>query len=397
VADDTNTTEVGIDPSEKAAPGGPALVTGALGPATRVTQVLNNAVCSAQAGGKPIAAGPVSLQGGRIHAFFNASGWSGSGSQALAAALTIGASSASYARVFDNPAQTHLALIRRRTSFGYLQPNSSAPATITAGTAMVTDSNDRASLTVLEMGSPAVWQAVENDIGSPDSSSQYTSTTFSSRGGYLLLCASATGYSTGGQAITGMNLSLDGTPCGTIQIFANQKNWHLAMVPADFLLTSVPSGNHTLVATPAGGTTIDANDVYALTIFEVMAPPTVLNVTQVMANATAATQSGGKTVGNGGFSSYGGTLIITAAASAYAGASAAMLGMSIQIDGATMGSMQGYANLGQVHLGLPGNDLVVNGIRAGKHTVSLVAAAGTVTDYNDRCSVTIIEVATTWP
>ena len=79
--------------------------------------------------------------------------------------------------------------------------------------------------------------------------SQYTSTTFRSRGGYLLLCASATGYSTGGQAMTGMNVSLDGTPYGTIEIFANRKNWHLAFVPADFLLTSIPSGVHLL---PAG-------------------------------------------------------------------------------------------------------------------------------------------------
>ncbi|WP_189887606.1 hypothetical protein [Streptomyces xantholiticus] len=288
-------------------------------------------------------------------------------------------------------------MTRQRVLLGNLPPNPSAEAKITAGSATVTDGNDRASLTVLELGSPAVWRMVAAKADKPDSASQYTSISFSSRGGYLLVCASATGCSISPQAMTGMNLSIDGTRYGTIEIFANNNGWHLAFVPADFLIDRIPPGQHTLVATPAAGTTIDNNDAYAISIFEVMAPPTVLNVTGALANATATGQSGGSVVASGSFSSYGGTLIITAAASAYSSIGAAMLGMTVQVDGRSVGTMQAIANPAAVHLGLTGNDLVATGINAGNHTVSLVAKDGTVTDFNDRCSVTIIEVATTWP
>ncbi|MFJ1654642.1 hypothetical protein ACIOC2_25390 [Streptomyces sp. NPDC088337] len=395
---DAHTADAGIDPLEKAAPDGSAPVTGTLGPATRVTQVMNNVACTYQNGGQPIATGSLNVQGGKIYAFFTASGWSRSGDTGLQANLRIGESSPFTARVFANPDLTHLAMIRQRVFLDNLRPDPSASAKITAGKETVTDTNDHVSLTVFELGSPAVWRRVCRKVGPPDSSSQYVSTSFRSRGGYLLVCASATGFSTSAQAMTGMVLCIDETCHGTIQIFANKKNWHLAFVPADFLIKNIPPGDHTLVATPADGTTIDSNDAYAITIFEVMAPPTVLNVTEVLANAPAAGQTGGKRVASGGFSSYGGTLVITSAASAYSHDGAAKLGMTIQVDSQEVGSMQAFANPQGLHLGLPGNDLVVTGINAGKHTVSLEADAGTATDSNDRCSVTIIEVATsTWP
>ncbi|MFJ8346020.1 hypothetical protein ACIQ9J_06540 [Streptomyces sp. NPDC094153] len=399
MGDDAHISGVGTDyPLEKAAPGGSALATGALGPVTRVTQVMNNVACTYQNGGQPIATGSVNVQGGKVYAFFTASGWNRSGDTGLQANLAIGGSSSFSARIFANPDLTHLTMIRQRVLLGNLRPDPSASAKITAGKATVTDTNDHVSLTVLELGSPAVWRMACRKVGPPDSLSQYGSTSFRSRGGYLLVCASATGFSTSGQAMTGMDLSIDDTCHGTIQIFANKKNWHLAFVPADFLIKSIPSGDHTLVATPAAGTTIDSNDAYAITVFEVMAPPTVLNVTEVLANAPAAGQTGGEWVASGAFSSYGGTLIITSAASAYSHSDAAKLGMTIQVDSQDVGSMQAFANPKGVHLGLPGNDLVVTGINAGKRTVSLVADAGTATDANDRCSVTIIEVATTtWP
>ncbi|MEU6593826.1 hypothetical protein ABZ923_32215 [Streptomyces sp. NPDC046881] len=303
------------------------------------------------------------------NAFFTASGWNRSGDTGLQANLTIGGSAPFTTRIFANPGLTHLAMLRQRLLLGNLQPDPAASAKITAGKATVTDGNDHVCLTVLELGAPAVWRRVCRKVGPPSSPSQYVSTSFRSRGGYLLVCASATGFSTSGQAMTGMDLCIDDTCHGTIQIFANNKNWHLAFVPADFLIKSIPAGDHSLVATPAAGTTIDSNDAYAITIFEVMAPPTVLNVTQVLANAPAARQTGGEWVASGGFSSYGGTLIITSAASAYSHDDEAKLGMTIQVESQDVGSMQAFANPKGVHLGLPGNDLVVTGINAGKRTV----------------------------
>jgi hypothetical protein len=369
---------------------------GALGPAVTVTQLASNAACLAQTGGRPVFSGKVAVRGGRVYAFYSASGWSASGSTALAASLTV-ATEVSSVLGYANPKNSHQALTRQRVALGHLAPGPATPVTLTAAGSTTTDTSDRVSLTVVELGLPASWRQLTGSSGSASfPPSSYVTLPFTAHGGNLMISGSGTGFSTNDATMTGMTLAIDGASIGNIQLFANQANWHLPFVPADFLVSAIAPGAHTFTATPMSGTRIDGNDFYSVSIIEILAPPAVLNVTPALVNASASTQPGGQQVCSGSFSSSGGTLVVCASASGYT-AAVGSLGMSIQVDGKPQGSLGMYANAAATHLCLVGNDLVVTGIPAGNHAVSLVAASGTVTDYNDRCSITVIEVATSWP
>jgi hypothetical protein len=91
------------------------------------------------------------------------------------------------------------------------------------------------------------------------------------------------------------------------------------------------------------------------------------------------------------FSSGGGTLIIIFSGSGFAGG-ASVIGMSLQIDGTTVGTVRSFTNELNSHKAFTTNILVRSGIAAGNHTIRLVALTGTSTDVNDFFNVTVLEM-----
>lgn len=111
---------------------------------------------------------------------------------------------------------------------------------------------------------------------------------------------------------------------------------------------------------------------------------------------TALTLSGGT---NGAlpktaqFQSHEGTtLLILASGSGYAGNTVKTIGMDVQIDGKSYGEARVVTNEANSHKAFVGNPLVVAGVKAGSHTLTLAALANTITDLNDYFSVTILEL-----
>jgi hypothetical protein len=65
--------------------------------------------------------------------------------------------------------------------------------------------------------------------------------------------------------------------------------------------------------------------------------------------------------------------------------------VDIAVDNTVRGSMLGYSNEAASHKALVGNHLVVTGLPAGTHTVSLKLVSGN-SDTNDYSQVTVLEL-----
>ena len=64
----------------------------------------------------------------------------------------------------------------------------------------------------------------------------------------------------------GIAIQLDGQAIGTAQIFSNGSATHRAVVPG-YILIQLGEGQHTLILSPAAGTTVsDLNDFYTAVI-----------------------------------------------------------------------------------------------------------------------------------
>jgi hypothetical protein len=370
---------------------------GELGPATTVTQLWANAACSRPGADGVFMSGTAnSVAGGLLFGFWSVSAWTTTDNMLLQTALLAGSYPQQETDLLANPSKTHLALPRRRVVLGSYPPGPVPIKAKVLNDETTTDGSDRISLTLVELGSPPIWQLIGSYYGKPViDHSAYWSQPITTRGSDLLVCVSATGY-THGTGMLGANLSVDDEQIASLSIYANSSQMHMAMVPADYLIPGLGAGAHMLELAPAAGTVIDDTDFSGVMVFELLAPQSVARVTAPFTCDPARPQAGGGVAASGLFASSGGTLIVTAAASAYAGSDATLLSMSVRIDGTDYGSMQILANYASVHLCLVGDDLIVTGLPAGLHTVQLVAAAGTVTDGFDRCSVTVIEVPTTW-
>lgn len=381
-------------PIERISAGAPA---GVIGPWTVVTPVLSDVQCNSQQGGELMAQGSVSppASGTDALVFLAASGWATTVGS-ISATLELGSRSAPTS-VFVNDTSSHLALLRRRVFVPRLPlgPNS---VSVTAGTGTVTDYNDRVNVTVVQRGaSPKPFHVRRERSGPAASATSITSTPFPSQGGTLLISAAATGYSTSASQMTGMTISVDGQPIGVSQLYANEANSHQSFVPVDLVVVDISPGSHAVALAPQSGTTVDTNDFYSLTVVELLCPPSVMTATQVLANATCSTQGGGNTMASGTFASSGGTLVVAVSVSGFAAAENTLLQASIQIDNKEVGTTELYANRAQTHLCLTGNDVVATSVGAGNHTIGLIASSSTKTDYNDRCSITVIEVAKVAP
>jgi hypothetical protein len=121
--------------------------------------------------------------------------------------------------------------------------------------------------------------------------------------------------------------------------------------------------------------------------------PTVLPLTPPLQDATANSQSGdGGTIAAANFTSNGGTLLIRVGLTCWTNAQPGLaLYCGIQIDGTSHGFCQIWANFEATHMAMVPQDLVLNNIPAGMHTLGLLAEANVVTDINDRVSALVME------
>jgi hypothetical protein len=94
------------------------------------------------------------------------------------------------------------------------------------------------------------------------------------------------------------------------------------------------------------------------------------------------------------YTSRGGTLIIQVGGSAWTNTRWATIGVTVQVDGTSVGSSMIAANEVQSHKAFAPNAIVVSNLPAGAHTITLVAlSADTIADSNDYFSVTVTELA----
>ena len=147
-----------------------------------------------------------------------------------------------------------------------------------------------------------------------------------------------------------------------------------------------------------GGTT-DSNDYTTLLVLEQTGPPGAIEINPVLVNAPCLAQPGSGTAAFATFSSGGGTLVIQAAASAFATVAGGIpLNLTLELDGqplVTNGSpaiLHEFGNTVAMHLPMVTNDFVAPGIPAGSHTLALVADKNTNTTADDRVSITVMEL-----
>lgn len=127
--------------------------------------------------------------------------------------------------------------------------------------------------------------------------------------------------------------------------------------------------------------------------FESFMRATYIAVTRLMQSFQAFNDSAGalpKT--SGAFTTRGQTLLVIASGSGYHAVGGALIGMNIQIDGVNKGVSRVFTNEANSHKAFVMNPLIVTGIAAGAHTVSLTALAGTLGDANDIFNATVIEL-----
>jgi hypothetical protein len=114
--------------------------------------------------------------------------------------------------------------------------------------------------------------------------------------------------------------------------------------------------------------------------------PGVVGVTEAIGN-----HPGGAII-SGPFTSTGGKLMITLSGSGYRTGTAGTLGFDVSIDTMNVGAFNGFTNELASHKVLPVRTLVVSGVAAGNHTITIAPQANTITDINDYFNATVLEL-----
>ncbi len=341
-----------------------------------------------------IAKSALAASGGPILVSVALSGYCSGPGEPLGATLALNDVPVVEPTLYAKPGMNHLALLPMQEMVK--GPSSPATLSLVADKLTWTDMNDRCSVSALQLGEnpqPGYVRLLEH--GSVPPSGQIPSYPFETYGGVVLVSVAATGSTNAAPKTVGMSIAIDGNPIGSSQLFANQPEVSQVFVPAHVVLPKLAAREHRLELSANAGTEMSPRDAYCMTVLEIYCPASVINLTEVLANATCRSQLGGKLiVDERPFTSAGGQLLVRVGASAWSASPPnTLLGIGIQIDGTPYGSLQLDANQPQMHLCLVPNDLVVTDLPSGNHKLALMAEANTVTDANDRCSVTIIEVA----
>ncbi|HXA27415.1 MAG TPA: hypothetical protein VN193_01590 [Candidatus Angelobacter sp.] len=360
-----------------------------------VIGVYNNLPCLAQSGGAKMVYDAIVNFGlpGPAVMFWQASAWTQSAPAGLKAQPLINGQPDQTlgTAAFLNASAIHGALLRRRALMQPL-PQGESMVSVVAANGVITDRNDTVNMAVLDISDISTPPQVRlSQWGTAvGSNNLYTTQSFISGGGPLLVSLAATAWSKPANNMIGGLLYLDNQPIAYAQIWANQPNSHICLVGGDRVL-NVGAGGHTLKFLADTQSTIDTNDVWSLSVIE-MAPGGPSKATQLLNNNACQAQSGGGLVASAPYQATGGVQMICLWLSGYSAKAGQTLQARVLVDGNPVGTLQIFANQAETHMLLCGGDIASGSMPPGQHTIQVVAGSNLVTDQNDRCSLTVLEV-----
>ena len=210
-----------------------------------------------------------------------------------------------------------------------------------------------------------------------------TSAAFTTSGGTLMVFASGSGSSPVINNTIGMTVQLDGTSIGTASVASNEALSHRVFV-SSVLLTTPAAGSHTISLQAQTSTITDNFDYFSVTTLEL---PIGTNVAQLFNQSAGPLPLVGAPV-----TTSGGQVVVFASGSGWSLSPAfTKIGMSVLMDGSSVGTSQLFANDPGTHKTLTSNALVVQPA-AGPHTFSLADLGATITDGADIFSLTVLEL-----
>jgi hypothetical protein len=365
---------------------------------SKISQPVNNVQLPGQNGGSFVVKEAFNFVGGDVLIGFSASGWSANANQLISMQLWLDDEPvpSGLLQMFANSAAMHLSLGH---AWAFVEGVSAGQHAISlmAGDTTITDGNDQACITVWELGDNLAVQYNESVPCPQGAGVELVKTSFRTQGTTPILVSASTSGWNSSQGIVGATVTLDQdiNAEGSLEVFANNANQHLAAVPTDIHLAPPNRGQHELEVVSHGATWTDGGDMVHVNVVEWVDPakgPTIVGLSPPLQNAQAQSQNGdGGSIASATFQSSGGTLLVRTNLSAWSASSDVQIMVGIQIDGTSRGFAQLFANPNETHMTMVSNDLVVAGIPAGQHTLNLMGELNTITDQNDRVSVTILE------
>lgn len=346
-----------------------------------------------QSGGKAVATGTFSTSGASQLISVAASGSSTSAAKSMGVSVQVDDRVVGSINSWANPPNFDLPLTPRR--FEQFLPPGSHTITLTANGDTATGFDDRVAVSVIDLGdNPDLLRPRLLYYG------PYDPPKFVTCGGTVMLWVAASGWSNSAPGETGVSVWLDGERVASSTIWANRNGWHLTFVPVQVVLPNLAPGLHQLIVSSMPGTTTDGNDVCAVEVLELTAPPQVLTPSVPIQNKSCSTQGGGGTVASAAFSttSARNTVLLRAMASAWTPATSSPLNLTVSVDGTERGVMTGFASSAYFHVPLAPAEILLTGLSPGtQHEVELTADSNTSTDGNDRCTVSLLELAAPMP
>lgn len=357
-----------------------------------VSQPLNNVALLPQNGSGFVAKAAVNFTGGDALIGFSASAWS---QQPGPISMTLwldneptGGTLGTYA----TQGSMHLALGHTWVWCRGVSPGQHT-IMIEAGPTTVTDQNDFACVTIIQPNDGLAIRFAE-DATCPSGVAQPLITARAVTGdGGIMVSGSSSGWVTQAATLVRSAIVVDGGDGSPMEVFANNTGQRLAVVPTETIMDN-NRGDHEFQVFGEGMTQTDQNDYAHLSVVEWVDYSQAPSYLSQIQNQPAAAQHGdGGTIASVPVPTKGGTLLLKVGVSCWSQTQNVPLIVGIQIDGTSVGFCRIYANPTQVHMATITNDLVVTGIPAGSHTLTLIGEANTITDQNDRVSVLAMEFA----
>jgi hypothetical protein len=365
-----------------------------------ILQPVSNVPLQPQSGGGFVLKQSVKLpRDGDVLIGFSGSAWSAKGNEVISLQLWLDGEPlpAGLLQMYANSAAMHLSLGHAWVYVPKLSGEVQHTLAVMAGETTITDQNDTASITVWELGDNLAVRFNESVPCPQGAGQQLVETAFQTHGTTPILVSASTSGWGSNQGILGATVTVDKdtNASGSLEVFANNTSQHLAAVPTNIVLAPPTRGQHELDVVSEAATSTDGGDLVHVNVVEWVDPsqgPTIVQMSPPLQNTPTANQHGdGGSIASATFTSSGGPLLVMTNLSAWSPSANVQISAGIQIDGFSQGFVSIFANPNQTHMTMVSNDLVIGGVKAGKHTLNLMGELNTYTDSNDRVSVTILE------
>lgn len=357
-----------------------------------VAQVMNNVALASQEGGNAVAQATVNSNGGDALIGVSASAWSRTSQNPISIAVWLdGQPTGSELGLTATAADMHLSLGHTWVWCQGL-PAGQHELMLVAGNTTVTDANDFACATLWEMGTGCQVRFDEDEPSPEGTNKVLFKEAFETNGGtQILVSASCSGWATGAAGqVVGANIWY-GAPTSSAEIYANNPGQDLAAVPSDFVYNEQHRGQQLVQLQALPTTSTSASDIAHLTVVELVDPGNAPVIRTQLQDQARSQHGDGGTVYSRAFTTGGGPLMARISSSAWTSGTNVPLQIGIQVDGTSRGFLQLFANPPTTHMAMVTNDLVLSGVPAGDHTLTLIGEINTITDQNDYVSITILE------